>query len=104
MPRLVRLDEYRTETYMDGNLLIFNHSDIPGIIGYVGSVLAEEQVNIAQMAVGREGDQGGSAIGILNVDSIVSTPTLERVLENDAIDSVHLINLPAFDELPDWLV
>ena len=61
MPRLVRLDEYRTETYMDGNLLIFNHSDIPGIIGYVGSVLAEEQVNIAQMAVGREGDQGGSA-------------------------------------------
>ena len=56
------------------------------------------------MAVGREGDQGGSAIGILNVDSIVSNPTLQRVLENDAIDSVHLINLPAFDELPDWLV
>lgn len=104
MPRLVRLDEYRTETYMDGNLLIFNHSDTPGIIGYVGSVLAEEHVNIAQMAVGREGAQGGSAIGILNLDSVVSPPTLQRVLENDAIDSVHLINLPAFDQLPDWLV
>ena len=103
MPRLVRLDEYRTETYMDGNLLIFNHTDIPGIIGYVGSVLAKEKVNIAQMAVGREGDQGGAAIGILNLDSIASQSTLDRVIENDAIDSVHLINLPAINELPDWL-
>lgn len=104
MPRLVRLDEYRTETYLDGNLLVFNHSDIPGIIGYVGNVLAEEKVNIAQMAVGREGAQGGSAIGILNLDSVVSQPTLDRVSENDSIDSVHLINLPAINELPDWLM
>lgn len=104
MPRLVRLDSYRTETYLDGNLLIFNHTDVPGIIGYVGNVLAEEQVNIAQMAVGREGDQGGSAIGILNLDSIASQPTLERVKENDAIESVNLIHLPAIDEFPDWLM
>ena len=40
---------------MDGILLIFTHLDVPGIIGYVGQVLADENVNIAQMAVGREG-------------------------------------------------
>jgi D-3-phosphoglycerate dehydrogenase len=104
MPRLVRLDEYRTETYMDGNLLIFSHTDIPGIIGYVGSVLAEENVNIAQMAVGRTGAQGGTAIGILNLDSVASQATLDRVTENDAIGTAHLINLPAVDELPEWLM
>ncbi|MFK7770301.1 MAG: phosphoglycerate dehydrogenase [Mariniblastus sp.] len=103
MPRLVRLDEYRTETYMDGNLLIFNHSDVPGIIGYVGNVLAEEKVNIAQMAVGRTGGQGGQAIGVLNLDSTASGPTLDRVLENDAIASACVINLPAINALPDWL-
>ncbi len=103
MPRLVRLDSYRTETYLDGNLLIFNHTDIPGIIGYVGNVLANEDVNIAQMAVGRQGEQGGAAIGILNLDSVASQQTLDRVKENDAIDSVHLIKMPALDELPDWL-
>ena len=43
MPRLVKLGEYRTEAYMDGNLLIFTHRDVPGIIGYVGNVLAEEK-------------------------------------------------------------
>ena len=104
MPRLVRLDEYRTETYLDGNLLIFNHTDVPGIIGYVGQVLAKENVNIAQMAVGRTGNQGGSAIGVLNLDAVTSTLTLERALENDGIQSVHLINLPAIGELPDWLI
>ncbi len=104
MPRLVRLDEYRTETYMDGNLLIFKHTDVPGIIGYVGNVLAEEKVNIAQMAVGRTGGQGGSAIGVLNLDATASAPTLKRVLENDAIKSANVIHLPASNELPEWLM
>jgi D-3-phosphoglycerate dehydrogenase len=104
MPRLVRLGEYRTETYLDGNLLIFHHSDVPGIVGFIGNVLAEENVNIAQMAVGRTGSQGGSAIGVLNLDSGVTSPTLERVNQNDAIESVNLINLPALDELPEWLM
>ena len=104
MPRLVRLDEYRTETYLDGNLLIFNHSDVPGIIGYVGNVLAEEKVNIAQMAVGRTGGQGGSAIGVLNLDSTASKATLDRVLEKDGIESACVINLPAINVLPDWLM
>lgn len=103
MPRLVRLGEYRTETYLDGNLLIFNHTDVPGIIGYVGSVLAEENVNIGQMAVGRTGGVGGEAIGVLNIDSAASDEILDRVLEKDGIESVQLIGLPAINELPDWL-
>ena len=103
MPRLVKLDNYRTEAYMDGNLLIFNHTDVPGIIGYVGSVLAEEKVNIAQMAVGRAGDQGGSAIGVLNIDDMASESALGRLTENDSIDSAQLIEMPAISEFPDWL-
>ncbi len=103
MPRLVKLDEYRTEAYMDGNLLIFSHSDVPGIIGYVGNVLSEEQVNIAQMAVGRAGDAGGSAIGVLNLDSAASAKAIDRVSDNEAIDCVRPINLPRIGKLPDWL-
>lgn len=103
MPRLVRLDGYPTDAYMDGILLIFSHSDIPGIIGYVGSVLAEEKVNIAQMAVGRSGGPGGSAIGVLNLDNQASAEALSRVNDNHAIAQVSQINLPAIGELPDWL-
>lgn len=95
MPRLVKLDDYQTETFMDGNLMVFDHSDIPGIIGYVGNLLGEEGVNIAQMAVGRNGDKsGGRAIGVLNIDSTTTDGVLEKITKNEAILSAELIQLP----------
>jgi len=104
MPRLIRLGEYRTEAFMDGNLLVFQHQDVPGIIGYVGSVLAEEKVNIAQMAVGRQGSEaGGSAIGVLNLDSGASEKAIARVTENEGVETAMLISLPKAGDLPDWL-
>ena len=70
MPRLVNLDGYRLEAFMDGCLLVFRHSDVPGIIGTVGTIFGSHDINIAQMAVGRAGDApGGEAIGVLNLDS-----------------------------------
>jgi D-3-phosphoglycerate dehydrogenase len=103
MPRLVKLGEYRTEAYMDGNLMIFTHRDVPGIIGFVGKVLADENVNIAQMAVGRESDQGGPAVGVLNLDSAAPESSLKRVTENDGIESAQSIAMPPAGELPSWL-
>ncbi len=103
MPRLVKLGEYRTEAYMDGNLLIFTHRDVPGIIGYVGNVLAEDKVNIAQMAVGRESDAGGPAIGVLNLDATAPESAIVKIVENDGIESSKQIALPPAGELPDWL-
>jgi len=103
MPRLVKLGEYRTEAYMDGNLMIFTHRDVPGIIGFVGGVLADEKVNIAQMAVGRESDQGGPAVGVLNLDSAASEKALKRVTENEGIESAQSIEMPPAGELPLWL-
>ena len=104
MPRLVKLDKYQTETFLDGNLMVFDHSDIPGIIGYVGNLLAEEGVNIAQMAVGRNGDEsGGRAIGVLSIDSTATKEVLTKITKNEAILSAELIQLPAIKELPDWL-
>ena len=103
MPRLVKLGEYRTEAYMDGNLLIFTHRDVPGIIGYVGNVLAEDKVNIAQMAVGRESDAGGPAIGVLNLDATAPESAIVKIVENDGIESSKQIALPRAGELPDWL-
>ncbi len=104
MPRLVKLDDYQTETFMDGNLMIFDHSDVPGIIGYVGNLLGEEGVNIGQMAVGRYNDESnGRAIGVLNMDSTVNESVLQKITENESIQSADIIKLPAIKELPDWL-
>ena len=47
MPRLIMLDGYRLESFLDGSLVIFTHQDVPGIIGKIGTVFGAHNVNIA---------------------------------------------------------
>lgn len=104
MPRLVELDKYRLEAYLDGCLLIFQHQDVPGIIGGVGAIFGEHKINIAQMAVGRAEDQpGGKAVGVLNLDSPPSEEALAEVRELPAITSATVIHLPSAGSAPSWL-
>ena len=104
MPRLIRLNEYPTDAYMDGTILMFTHRDIPGVIGNVGGVLAEESVNVAQMAVGRSNNaSGGNAIGVLNLDTPCSDEAIKKILGFEGIESASLISLPPKGEVPSWL-
>ncbi len=102
MPRLVAIDDYRLEAFLDGCLLFFSHKDVPGIIGKVGTLFGEHGVNIAQMAVGRAA-QGGEAIGVLNLDGEPPLAALEAVRGVEAISSATVITLPAAGQLPPWL-
>lgn len=104
MPRLIRVGEYATDAYMDGTILMFNHRDIPGIIGNVGVILADADVNIAQMAVGRQNDMsGGPAIGVLNLDAEAPAAAIEKVVALEGINTANMIALPPQGEFPDWL-
>lgn len=104
MPRLVMLDDYRLEAYIDGNLLVFTHQDVPGIIGKVGTTFGKHEVNIAQMAVGRAGDRpGGHAIGVLNLDSQPTQAALDDMMAIEAVDRIQTIELPPAGQLPGWL-
>jgi D-3-phosphoglycerate dehydrogenase len=103
MPRLIRLGDYRLEAYLDGNLLIFTHNDVPGIIGAVGTIFGKHKVNIAQMSVGRTAP-GGEAIGVLNLDTIPPQSVQDEVAANPDIQSVRVIELPPAGVLPTWLM
>ncbi len=102
MLRLVQLDDFRLDAYLDGVLMVFKHKDVPGIIGAVGTIFGKHKINIAQMAVGRE-TKGGEAIGVLNLDQAPTPAALEEVLANPAINSVYVLKLPAAGERPAWL-
>ena len=104
MPRLVMLDGFRLESFLDGTLLVFAHHDEPGIIGQVGTIFGAAGVNIAQMSVGREGNEpGGRAIGVLCVDGEVPAAAMSQLESIAAVDSVRMVPLPPAGTLPVWL-
>ncbi len=102
MPRLVALDDFRLEAYLDGCLLVFRHRDVPGIIGSVGTIFGRHGVNIAQMAVGRA-TPGGEAVGVLNLDNEPSAEALAEVRQHPAITFATVVHLPPAGQLPSWL-
>lgn len=105
MPRLIRLDDMRLESYLDGNMLVFVHDDLPGIIGNMGTTLGTHQINIAQMSVGRpiEAQPGGHAIGVMNLDNIPTAEVTADLASQNGIKSVKSIELPSAGDKPPWM-
>ncbi|HEY2882141.1 MAG TPA: phosphoglycerate dehydrogenase [Pirellulales bacterium] len=102
MPRLVQIDDHKLEAYLDGVLLVFTHTDVPGIIGRVGTIFGQHKVNIAQMSVGRTAP-GGAATGVLNLDGEPQSAALSDVRSSPDIKSAIVIQLPPAGKLPTWL-
>ena len=64
-PRLVMLDGIGVEATLDGTMIVMQNADTPGVIGSVGTILGAHGVNIANFALGRDGDR---AMGVVIVD------------------------------------
>lgn len=77
-PRVVRIDEFSLEAVPEGYLLVFSNLDVPGVIGKIGTILGQNQVNIAGMVLGRE-KPGGQAVSVVNVDSQIPAPVLDEI-------------------------
>jgi D-3-phosphoglycerate dehydrogenase len=99
--RLVQLGPYHLDTFMDGILLTFTHRDVPGLIGYIGTIFGKHHVNIAQMTVGRQ-VAGGEAIAVLNLDSQPPEEALREVRAHTQISSLSVVRLPPAGEMPAW--
>ena len=99
--RLVQLGPYHLDSYMDGIMLIFTHRDVPGLIGFIGTIFGKHQVNIAQMTVGRQA-AGGEAIAVLNLDNQPSEEAIKEVRAHPQISSLSVVKLPPADEMPPW--
>ena len=100
--RLVQLGPYRLDTYLDGILLILSHRDVPGLIGFIGTIFGKHGVNIAQMTVGRQ-VPGGEAIAVLNLDSAPPEEALAEVRSHPQISSLSVVRLPPPQVGPAWL-
>ncbi|KQL49257.1 D-3-phosphoglycerate dehydrogenase [Brevibacillus choshinensis] len=90
--RIVKIDDYAIDVAPEGYLLYIHHNDRPGVIGRVGSILGENNVNIATMQVGRR-DVGGDAIMMLSVDKPLTAELLDTMGELAEVKSVTQIEL-----------
>jgi D-3-phosphoglycerate dehydrogenase len=99
--RLVQLGPYHLDTFMDGIMVIFTHRDVPGLIGFIGTIFGKHQVNIAQMTVGRQ-VAGGEAIAVLNLDNPPSEEAIKEVKAHPKISSLSVVKLPPAGEMPAW--
>jgi D-3-phosphoglycerate dehydrogenase len=99
--RLVQLGPYHLDAYMDGIMLLFTHRDLPGLIGFIGTIFGKHQVNIAQMTVGRQ-IPGGEAIAVLNLDTYPPEEALKEVRAHPQISSMSVVKLPPAGQLPPW--
>jgi D-3-phosphoglycerate dehydrogenase len=91
-PRIVRIDGYRVDATPGGRMLIARNEDEPGVIGFIGTVLGDNNVNIAGMFNGRE-VLGGEALTVYNLDDPVPESVREKLLDDDRIISVDYLAL-----------
>jgi D-3-phosphoglycerate dehydrogenase len=89
-PRLVMINEYLVEAIPEGNILLVDSLDKPGIIGNIGTVLGKKDINIGNMQFGRD-KQGGKSLCILQLDAIPPADILEELKQIPHVNSVRLI-------------
>jgi D-3-phosphoglycerate dehydrogenase len=73
-------------------MLFINNNDKPGIIGAIGTILAQANINIAGITLGRE-DQAGVAVSVVNVDSDIPDEVIVKLRQTQNILFVKAIKV-----------
>jgi len=90
--RLVRINDFFLDADPEGYILMLNNRDVPGVVGNVGALLGEAEINIARLELGRE-RVGGMAISLIHVDDQIPDAVLARLRTLPNIISAQLIRL-----------
>jgi D-3-phosphoglycerate dehydrogenase len=91
-PRLNSLYGYGLDMTPSEHMSFFRYTDVPGMIGKIGTILGEHDVNIASMQVGRE-KIGGDALMGLNVDTPVGPDLLELIVSEVGVEDAWSVDL-----------
>ena len=91
-PRIVKINNVYVETVPSGHMLFINNNDKPGIIGAIGTILSEANINIAGITLGRENQQG-VAVSVVNVDSEIPENIISKLRQTKNILFVKTIKV-----------
>lgn len=91
-PYILQINSYRIHFEPRGHLLIMGSYDKPGVIGRVGTLMAENGVNIASWHTGRA-EPGGNTLTVLNFDEALPEILMETLRGQDFIRHVHQLRI-----------
>lgn len=89
-PRIVRFGGFPLEFRPEGRLLVLRNQDLPGVVGKIGQLLGEAQVNIADIHLAR---QEPDALAVLRVDCEPPASVLDRLSRLPEVRTVQMVDL-----------
>ncbi|KAJ8553951.1 hypothetical protein K7X08_024629 [Anisodus acutangulus] len=92
VPHLTKVGSFEVDVSLEGSIILCSQVDQPGMIGKVGSVLGEENVNVSFMSVGRIAPRK-QAVMAIGVDEQPSKESLKRIGEIPAIQEFVYLRL-----------
>ena len=95
-PRLLHIDDIDIEAPLERDLIYLRNRDVPGVIGKVGTILGEAEVNIADFSLGRRaGHVSGEreAIAVVHVDGPVPADALRKLGQIPAVRKAKAVRL-----------
>ncbi|HVR95654.1 MAG TPA: phosphoglycerate dehydrogenase [Thermoanaerobaculia bacterium] len=99
-PRVVRFGGFRLEFRPEGRLLVMENHDAPGVVGRIGTLLANDRINIADIHLARR--QGGKeALAVLRLDQDPGDELLARLAALPEVQSARRIDLGSGPRLAD---
>jgi D-3-phosphoglycerate dehydrogenase / 2-oxoglutarate reductase len=92
-PHLAGLDGFAIDAELAGLMLVTRHHDRPGIVGAVGTILADAGINISSLELSRLSERG-EAMMFVAVDDPLDASVLERIRQANGIVEARLVELP----------
>ncbi|XP_022855841.1 D-3-phosphoglycerate dehydrogenase 2, chloroplastic-like [Olea europaea var. sylvestris] len=92
IPHLTCVGSFGVDVSLDGNLILCRQVDQPGMIGRVGNILGERNVNVSFMSVGRTAKRT-KAIMAIGVDEEPDKDTLKKIGEVPAVEEFVFLEL-----------
>jgi D-3-phosphoglycerate dehydrogenase len=90
--RIVSVNNFRVEFKPEGNLIYIINKDVPGVVGKVGTLLGDREINIAEYNLARTAS-GGKAMAIITVDTPLDSETLKFLQSYREMEEVRQIRL-----------
>ncbi|CAH9145985.1 unnamed protein product [Cuscuta epithymum] len=92
VPHLTKVGSFEVDVSLEGSIILCRQVDQPGMIGKVGSILGQENVNVSFMSVGRIAPRKHAVMAI-GVDEQPSKESLKRIGEISAVEEFVFLKL-----------